>query len=79
MRFELGTTQKYAKASNEAVRSQAKRYIDMTLELLGKDNADEKVRQNWIRLGHLMDVCEIDKLMMPSFDFKHYFCDYGKY
>lgn len=58
---------------------QAKRYIDMMIDMLGKDSADEKARQNWIRLGHLMDVCQIDKLMTPSFDFKHYFCDYGKY
>lgn len=50
----------------------------MTMDSLGKD-LDEKNRQEWIHLSHLMDIAIIDKLMSEDFDFKHYYNEFGKY
>ena len=30
-------------------------------------------------MNHLIDVVRLDKLMTKDFDFKHYYCEYGKY
>lgn len=37
------------------------------------------MRQEWIHLSHVIDVANVDKLMTQDFDFKHYYCEYGKY
>lgn len=44
-----------------------------------KDELDEKNRTEWIHLSHLLDILALDKLMTQDFDFKHYYCEYGKY
>lgn len=30
-------------------------------------------------MNHLLDVLRLDQLMTKDFDFKHYYCEYGKY
>lgn len=40
---------------------------------------DEKSRPEWIHVNHLLDVVKLDALMTKDFDFKHYYCEYGKY
>ena len=49
------------------------------MALLKKDETDEKNRPEWNHLNHLMDVVRLDELMTKDFDFKHYYCEYGKY
>lgn len=54
-------------------------YVNFRLESLSKEILDESKRQEWIHLCHLMDIIKLDKLLTQEFDFKHYYCDYGKY
>ena len=44
-----------------------------------KEELDEKSRPEWIHLCHLLDTVRLDSLMTKDFDFKHYYCEYGKY
>ena len=56
-----------------------KDYAIMNSELLKKEGIDERQRQDWIHLSHVLDVSILEKLMTQEFDFKHYYCEYGKY
>lgn len=56
-----------------------KDYAKLRCELLSKEGIDERNRQEWIQLSHLLDVAILEKLMTQDFDFKHYYCEYGKY
>lgn len=56
-----------------------KAYCEATLGALKKEELEERNRQEWNHLNHLMDVVRLDKLMTKDFDFKHYYCEYGKY
>lgn len=44
-----------------------------------KEELDEKSRPEWIHLNHLLDAVKLDSLLTKDFDFKHYYCEYGKY
>ena len=56
-----------------------KDYSQIRMEVLRKEAIDEKHRQEWIQLSHILDVGALEKLMTQDFDFKHYYCEYGKY
>lgn len=56
-----------------------KNYCDALNQTLQKYGDDEKVRPEWIHENHLLDIVELDTLMTKDFDFKHYFCEFGKY
>ena len=77
--FELENAQKRAEKSNENLGDQVKDYAIMNSELLKKEGVDERQRQDWIHLSHVLDVAILEKLMTQEFDFKHYYCEYGKY
>lgn len=68
-----------AKKSDENLKELVNNYATLKCELLRKESVDEKHRQDWIHLSHLLDVGVLDKLMTQDFDFKHYYCEYGKY
>ena len=55
-----------------------KEYVSLRLQQL-PDSPDEKTRYEWIHISHVMDVSQLDQLMTQDFDFKHYYCEYGKY
>lgn len=54
--FELGNVEKVALKSNESLKSLVKSYAEMKSDLLKKEGVDEKVRQEWIHLSHVLDV-----------------------
>lgn len=56
-----------------------KNYCEALNQTLQKYADDEKVRAEWIHENHLLDIVELDTLMTKDFDFKHYFCEFGKY
>lgn len=75
----MESSEKYAQASNEPLPSLVKAYCEGVLALIKKDEFDEKSRPEWIHLNHLLDVVKIDSLLTKDFDFKHYYCEYGKH
>ena len=75
----MSSIDKIAKKSQESLGKLINDYAVMKYEILRKESLDEKHRQDWIHLSHLLDVSIIDKLMTQDFDFKHYYCDYGKF
>lgn len=54
--FELGNVEKVALKSNESLKSLVKTYAEIKSDLLKKEGVDEKVRQEWIHLSHVLDV-----------------------
>jgi hypothetical protein len=54
--FELGNVEKVALKSNESLKSLVKSYAEIKSDLLKKEGVDEKVRQEWIHLSHVLDV-----------------------
>ena len=79
VKHELSNIDKMAKKSEESLKGLVNSYATLKCELLRKEPIDEKHRQDWIQLSHLLDVGVLDKLMVQDFDFKHYYCEYGKY
>lgn len=79
VKHELSNIDKMAKKSEESLGELVKNYATLKCELLRKEAIDEKHRQEWIQLSHLLDVGVLEKLMTQDFDFKHYYCEYGKY
>ena len=57
--FELGNVEKVALKSNESLKSLVKSYAEIKSDLLKKEGVDEKVRQEWIHLSHVLDVAII--------------------
>lgn len=79
VKHELSNIDEMAKKSEESLEELVKSYAILKCELLRKEAIDEKHRQEWIHLSHLLDVGVLKKLMNQDFDFKHYYCEYGKY
>lgn len=77
--FQLANVEKVSQKSNQSLKSLVKSYAELKSDQLKKEGVDEKVRQEWIHLSHVIDVGAIQKLMTQQFDFKHYYCEYGKY
>lgn len=69
---------KVSEKSEQSLNSLVKEYVSLRLQQL-PDSPDEKTRQEWIHISHVMDVAQLDQLMTQDFDFKHYYCEYGKY
>lgn len=66
-------------AGPETLSFLLKVYSESAMAAIKKDELDEKNRTEWIHLSHLLDILALDKLMTQDFDFKHYYCEYGKY
>lgn len=79
VKFEMDSSEKNAQKSNEGLNSLAKSYAEGVIAGLKKEEGDERSRPEWIHLNHLLDVVRLDKLMTKDFDFKHFYCEYGKY
>ena len=56
-----------------------KTFCEAIIGGMKKDELDEKSRPEWNHINHLLDVLRLDTLMTKDFDFKHYYCEYGKY
>jgi len=79
VKHEMDNSEKFAQNSNESLLQLVKVYCDAVLALLKKDELDEKNRPEWIHINHLLDVVHLDQVMTKDFDFKHYYCEYGKF
>lgn len=79
VRFEMENNEKFAQNSNEPLGVLVRGYCEGTAAMIKKEELDEKNRPEWNHLNHLMDVVRLDTLMTKDFDFKHYYCEYGKY
>ena len=79
VKFEMESSEKFAKKSPEPLASLAKAYAEGVIASLKKEENDERSRPEWLHLNHLLDVVRLDKLMTKDFDFKHFYCEYGKY
>ena len=75
----MQNSQKLSQPSNEALPSLAKAYSEAVMVTIKKEQLDQKCRPEWIHINHLLDAVSLDKLMTKDFDFKHYYCEYGKY
>jgi hypothetical protein len=75
----MDSSEKFAQNSNEPLPQLVKAYCEVVLALLKKEELDEKNRPEWIQINHLLDVVNLDQVMTKDFDFKHYYCEYGKY
>ena len=54
--FELGNVDKISQKSSESLKSLVKAYIELKADQLKSQGIDEKVRQEWIQLSHVIDV-----------------------
>lgn len=79
VKHEMDSSEKFAQNSNEPLAQLVKAYCEVVLALLKKEELDEKNRPEWIQINHLLDVVRLDDVMTKDFDFKHYYCEYGKY
>lgn len=79
VKFEMESSEKYAQESKDSLANLVRAYCEGVIASIKKEELDEKSRPEWIHLNHLMDVVKIDSLLTKDFDFKHYYCEYGKY
>jgi hypothetical protein len=79
VRYEMDNSEKLAVNSNEPLGVLVRGYGEGMVAALKKEELDEKSRADWNHLNHLIDVVKIETLMTKDFDFKHYYCEYGKY
>ena len=77
--YELENCKKIKAESAENLRSLVRSYCEALNQMLLKYGDDEKMRAEWIHESHLLDIVDLDNLMNKDFDFKHYFCEFGKY
>lgn len=75
----MDNSEKLAQVSHDSLANLVKVYCEGVIAGLKKDELDEKSRPEWNHINHLIDVVRIDQLMTKDFDFKHYYCEYGKY
>jgi hypothetical protein len=75
----MESSEKFAQNTNESLGNLVRAYCEGVMAALKKDELDEKSRPEWIHLSHLLDAVKLDSLMTKDFDFKHYYCEYGKY
>jgi hypothetical protein len=75
----LANSEKIAQPSNDNLQSLVRAYCESVMVVLKKEELEEKSRQEWIQLNHLIDAVRIEELLTKDFDFKHYYCEYGKY
>jgi hypothetical protein len=79
VKYEMDNSEKFAQNSNEPLGQLVKAYCEGVAATVKKEELDEKNRPEWIHMNHLLDVVRLDALMTKDFDFKHYYCEYGKY
>lgn len=70
----MESNEKFGQPSNDSLTGLVRTYCEGTLAALKKEEAEERNRQEWNHLNHLMDVVRLDQLMTKDFDFKHYYC-----
>jgi hypothetical protein len=75
----MESSEKFAQPSNEPLGSLVRAYCEGVIASIKKDELDEKSRPEWIHLNHLLDAVKLDSLLTKDFDFKHYYCEYGKH
>lgn len=79
VKYEMDNSEKLAQNSNEAIAGLVRGYAEAVIGGLKKEELDEKNRAEWNHINHLIDMVHIEALMTKDFDFKHYYCEYGKY
>ena len=75
----MDSNEKYSQQSNDSLNGLVKVYCEATVAGMKGQELDEKSRPEWNHMNHLLDVLRLDALMTKDFDFKHYYCEYGKY
>lgn len=75
----MESSEKFAQATNESLGNLVRAYCEVVIGSIKKEELDEKSRPEWIHLNHLLDAVKLDSLLTKDFDFKHYYCEYGKY
>lgn len=79
VKFEMESSEKFAQAGNDTLVNLVRAYCEGVIAAMKKEELDEKSRPEWIHINHLLDAVKLDSLLTKDFDFKHYYCEYGKY